>query len=119
MGLDGVGVILGGSSFLFQVAPDGIPNSSGYTLFYVTSDCSGAPYGKPSASGFFVDNIVIDNALYYVPVTTSKSTVFSARVTDQTGGQHACQQLMFPGLSGFSPYSVILLNFTPPFRVVQ
>jgi len=120
MGSDGVGAVLEGSSFFLQgVSSDGIPNTtSNYTLFYVTADCSGTPYGKPSTSGFFVDHVIIDNALYYVPATASKFTVFSYRLTDQMG-THTCQQLMFPGSSGYSPYSVIPLNFTPPFRVVQ
>jgi len=120
LGADAVGSMIGGVSFLLQgVSSDGIPDTaSNFTLFYVSSDCSGAPYGKPSSSGFFVDHIVIGNSLYYVPAGAPKSNVFSYRATDQMG-QQACQQLMFPGSSGFSPYSIVPLTFAPPFRVVQ
>ena len=120
LGADAVGSMIGGVSFLLQgVSADGVPDTtSNFTLFYVSGDCSGAPYGKPTSSGFFVDHIVIGNSLYYVPAGASQSNVFSYRATDQMG-QHACQQLMFPGSSGFSPYTVVPLTFATPFRVVQ
>src|SRR6202011_5553537 len=69
LGPDAVGAVFGGVPFLLQgVSPSGIADTrTPFSFFYVTSDCSGEPYGRPNSGGLFTPHVVSGHSIYYVP----------------------------------------------------